>query len=211
MRAAESFGVGQEPRRRPAHIQVVRAWAQGAPAVLDPAEVAGLEAALAEIPSPAYVVWADGRIALANAVGRAACDRESSLVAGRLVASLEGRDRTYRVTRILSPGKPSHYLAVQRREPTDPADRLAAAAVKWGATPRQSEVLALLALGKANKTIADALGCAGPTVEVHVSTLLKKSGCESRCELVSRFWSQPIGFSPAATVDLPWAETGQAA
>jgi DNA-binding CsgD family transcriptional regulator len=211
MRAAESFGVGQEPVRRPVHIQVVRAWAKGVAAFLDPAEVAGLEAALAEIPSPAYVVWADGRIALANAVGRAACDRESSLVAGRLVASLEGRDRTYRVTRILSPGTPSHYLAVQRREPTDPAERVAAAAVKWGATPRQSEVLALLALGKANKTIAAALGCAGPTVEIHVSTLLKKSGCGSRCELVSRFWSQPIGFAPTATVDLASAEIGQAA
>jgi DNA-binding NarL/FixJ family response regulator len=211
MRAAESFGVGQEPSGRPVHIQVARAWSQAVPAILHPAEGAGLEAALAEIPSPAYVVWADGRIALANALGRAACDGDLPLVAARLGASLEGRDRTYRVTRILSPGTPSHYLAVRRREPTDAAERLAAAAVKWGATPRQSEVLALLALGKANKTIADALGCAGPTVEIHVSSLLKKSGCESRGELVSRFWSEPIGFATTATVGLASTENQQAA
>jgi DNA-binding CsgD family transcriptional regulator len=211
MRATESFGVGQEPIRRPVDIQVARAWAPELPTVLDPAEVAGLRATLDEIPSPAYVVWADGRIALANAVGRAACDIDLPLVTARLVSSLEGRDRTYRVTRILAPGKPSHYVAVRRREPTDPAERLAAATVKWGATPRQSEILAQLALGKANKAIADALGCAGPTVEIHVSTLLKKSGCGSRSELVSRFWSQPIGFAPTATMEPASAGIGQAA
>jgi DNA-binding CsgD family transcriptional regulator len=210
MRAAESFGAVQEQSRRPIHIQVAPDRPQEASALLDPAEVAGLEAALAEIPSPAYVLWADGRVALANAIGRAAYEREMPLVAARLLASLGRRDDTYRVTRILSPGAPSHFMAVRRREPMDPADRLAVAAVKWGATPRQSEVLRLLALGKANKTIADALGCAVPTVEVHVRTLLKKAGCESRCELVSRFWSQPIGVAPTATAGLESREMGQA-
>jgi DNA-binding CsgD family transcriptional regulator len=159
---------------------------------LDPGEAAGLAAALDEIPSPAFVIWADGRVAFANPAGRASSDRAPELIASRLLASLGGRDDTFRVTRILSPGAPSHYIAVQCRGTADPSARVAAAIPSWGITPRQAEVLALLALGQANKTIADALGCAGATVEIHVTSLLKKSGCESRSELVSRFWSEPI-------------------
>ena len=213
MRTSESLSFTRTPRRaRPVLLAPTKstpAWAgvsgrfPGAdllalPAnlrhpVLNPDEAAGLSAALDEIPSSAFVIWADGSVALANVAGQSASDRDPELVASSLLASLGGRDGTFRVRRILSPGAPSHYIAVQQGEAEDPAPRVAAAAVRWGVTPRQAEVLGLLALGQANKTIAQALGCAGATVEIHVSTLLKKSGCESRCELVSKFWSGPIG------------------
>jgi DNA-binding CsgD family transcriptional regulator len=160
---------------------------------LEPGEAAGLAAALEEIPSPAFVIWADGSVAFANATGRAAMDRGTELVASRLLASLGRADGTFRITPVLAPGTSKHFIAVQNQEAEDPAPRVAAAASNWGVTPRQAEVLALLALGQPNKTIANTLGCAGATVEIHVSALFKKSGCESRCELVSRFWSQPIG------------------
>jgi DNA-binding CsgD family transcriptional regulator len=130
---------------------------------LNAAEAAGLAAALDEIPYPAFVIRAAGRGA-------------------------------FQVTRIPSPGgASSHHLAVEIPGASDPAPRVAAAAARWMFTPRQSEVMALLALGQANKVIAHALGCAPSTVEIHVTALLLKSGCENRCELVSRFWSEPVG------------------
>jgi DNA-binding CsgD family transcriptional regulator len=129
---------------------------------LNAAEAAGLAAALDEIPYPAFVIRAAGRGA-------------------------------FQVTRIPSPGgASSHHLAVEIPGASDPAPRVAAAAARWMFTPRQSEVMALLALGQANKVIAHALGCAPSTVEIHVTALLLKSGCENRCELVSRFWSEPV-------------------
>jgi DNA-binding NarL/FixJ family response regulator len=49
-------------------------------------------------------------------------------------------------------------------------------------------VLELLVTGASNRTIADALHCAESTVEMHVTTLLKKSSTSQRAELVARFW-----------------------
>jgi DNA-binding CsgD family transcriptional regulator len=88
----------------------------------------------------------------------------------------------------LDPAGSRHLLAVEREGSIDLAARVVAASTRWGATPRQAEVLGLLALGQANKTIACTLGCAASTIEIHVTALLAKSGCESRCEMVSRIW-----------------------
>jgi DNA-binding CsgD family transcriptional regulator len=160
---------------------------------LDLSEEAALAAALEEIPLPAFVVWADGQIACANRPGKAASARAPDLVATGLRASLDGRGQSFRLTPISAPGAPRHFIAVQVGGAEDPAPRVAAATASLGFTPRQAQVLGLLALGRSNKGIANELGCAESTVEIHVTALLGKSGCESRCEFVSRFWSEPIG------------------
>jgi DNA-binding CsgD family transcriptional regulator len=170
----------------------------GGTPLLDLSEAAALAAAIEEIPSPAFVVWADGRIACANRPGQAASGRAPELVATGLLESLRGSGQTFRLTPIVAPGAPSHFIAVQVGGTVDPAPRVAAAAASLGFTPRQAQVLALLALGRSNKGIANELGCAESTVEIHVTALLAKSGCESRCEFVSRFWSEPIGAPPHA-------------
>ena len=164
--------------------------------VLDPGEAAGLSAALDEIPSPAFVIWADGHVALANGSGRASSDRSPEAVASHLLASLGGREATFRVTRIHSPGGSSHFLAVEQLGAIDLPARVRDAAARWGATPRQTQVLELLALGQPNKAIASTLGCAPSTVELHVTALLRKSGCEGRCEMVSTLWSGAAGQRP---------------
>jgi DNA-binding CsgD family transcriptional regulator len=114
-----------------------------------------------------------------------------------LVASLGGNGGAFRVTRVLAPGAPNHYIAVQVGGTVDPGPRVAAAAASMRFTPRQAQVLALLALGRSNKAIASELGCAESTVEIHVTAVLGKAHCGSRCELVSRFWSGPMGQAPA--------------
>lgn len=76
--------------------------------------------------------------------------------------------------------------------------RLDAVRRAWRLTPRQSEVLARLVRGEANKTISASLGCSVRTVETHVGTLLDKARCTSRAELVAAFWratSAAIGNS----------------
>jgi DNA-binding CsgD family transcriptional regulator len=71
----------------------------------------------------------------------------------------------------------------------DDRERVRAATERWSLTARQSEVLSFLVRGKANKEIAAALGCAGNTVELHVTTIFRKAGVTSRAELIHRFWS----------------------
>jgi DNA-binding CsgD family transcriptional regulator len=60
--------------------------------------------------------------------------------------------------------------------------------LEWGLTPREGETLVLLARGRSNREIAEALGCSPRTVEAHVGRLLWKAGAESRSELLSRIF-----------------------
>jgi len=50
-------------------------------------------------------------------------------------------------------------------------------------TPRQHQVLALLAEGQPNKVIANALGIAERTVKLHVTALLAALGARNRTHL----------------------------
>jgi len=63
------------------------------------------------------------------------------------------------------------------RAPAPPAEAL---------TPREREVLALLAEGLANKAIAARLGISEHTAKFHVNAILGKLGVESRAEAIVR-------------------------
>jgi DNA-binding NarL/FixJ family response regulator len=86
----------------------------------------------------------------------------------------------------LEPGSATYVRSDSRPERVREGVRRAADA--WVLSPRQAEVLELLVTGASNRTIADALHCAESTVEMHVTTLLKKSTTSQRAELVARFW-----------------------
>ena len=68
------------------------------------------------------------------------------------------------------------------------ARALSTARIRWGLSGREMEVLTHLAEGDANKEIAAKLSCALRTVEAHVTSILQKSGCESRAQVVARVW-----------------------
>jgi DNA-binding NarL/FixJ family response regulator len=51
-----------------------------------------------------------------------------------------------------------------------------------GVTPREAEVLALLARGYTNREIADTLVISTKTASVHVSHILRKLGAANRLE-----------------------------
>ena len=53
-----------------------------------------------------------------------------------------------------------------------------------GMTPAERRVLGLLTQGMSNRAIASALVLSPRTVESHVSSMLEKSGCRQRCELL---------------------------
>lgn len=65
-------------------------------------------------------------------------------------------------------------------------ERASASARSEALTPRESEVLQLLAEGMANKEIASRLGISDHTVKFHVNALMAKLGVQSRTEAVVR-------------------------
>lgn len=151
---------------------------------------AGMVASLEAIGSAAFIVTSNGAIKHANAVGRARPQRERCRLEADLRHAVTGDKRCdqFDVLRLLAPGFPPHFLVIERLPPDDPRTRLASIARRWQLTPRQTEVMELLAHGEANKTIAAVLGCAERTVELHVTALLAKAEVDSRSALVAKFW-----------------------
>jgi DNA-binding CsgD family transcriptional regulator/tetratricopeptide (TPR) repeat protein len=74
-----------------------------------------------------------------------------------------------------------------------PASDLAAPWAEAGVTPREAEVLALLAEGRSTKQIAARLYLSPKTVERHIANLAAKVGVERRTELVAFAASHPVG------------------
>jgi DNA-binding CsgD family transcriptional regulator/tetratricopeptide (TPR) repeat protein len=64
--------------------------------------------------------------------------------------------------------------------PDRPVHHLAPAAAPSGLTPREVEVLGLIAQGATNRAIADALQISLKTVHAHVASILGKTGCANR-------------------------------
>ncbi|MGW5690331.1 helix-turn-helix domain-containing protein, partial [Streptomyces asiaticus] len=71
------------------------------------------------------------------------------------------------------PGSPAP--AAEPAEPVDPAEEL-------GLTPRERDVLRLVADGRSNRQIAEELFISPKTASVHVSNILAKLGVSGRAE-----------------------------
>ncbi len=93
----------------------------------------------------------------------------------------------WRVIGVEGAGDPALKVAVRQTEQVScPLERRG---TLWQLTPRERDVLRLLANGDANKDMANALGCSERTIEVHVSRLLAKSSSFSRAQLIVKVWN----------------------
>jgi len=72
--------------------------------------------------------------------------------------------------------------AGKRVVPPEVAVRLAERVPQSDLSPREMDVLRLLADGKSNKRIADALGISEATIRTHVSNILSKLGVDDRTQ-----------------------------
>lgn len=144
-----------------------------------------LDAVLERIGVPTYVISANGRLAHCNAVGRAALTTHRDTLVSALRASARGRPPPpgVEVTRL-----DDGYLVMLRAADTDAriASCVELCAARWSLTPRQREVLALVARGLANSTIAAMLACGERAVELHVTAILDRAGVDNRASLVAR-------------------------
>lgn len=153
--------------------------------MLDSLASHGLVAALDHIGSPAFVTDEGGHPAFANGIGAQMFDRDPD----GMTKNLKRRLTASEAREIRAPGLRPHWLVVLAPEPALPEERVTKAAKRWKLTKREVEVMTLAAQGEANKTIAQKLGCAVATVEIHMGAILRKGGFESRAQLVSRFWT----------------------
>lgn len=150
-----------------------------------------LEAALEALQAPAFLVRAPDVVLQSNALGAALLARERE----RVLAALRQREVEPARAPSRYPLRASdHFLAVFAGEGAEA--RAAVVGGRWGLTPRQTVVLALVAEGESNRAAAARLGCSEKTVELHVSAILGKAGCASRSQLVARFWSAPPAPPP---------------
>jgi DNA-binding CsgD family transcriptional regulator/tetratricopeptide (TPR) repeat protein len=146
----------------------------------DPAAWAAAAAAWERLGQPYRVAYAGFRQAEALL---AAGDRDAATVVLGRAAELTGR--------LGARPLEGEVQALARRARLDLAPPAAAAApaaaaptpaAQLGLTPREAEVLALVAAGRSNRQIAQALFISPKTVGVHVSNILAKLGVAGRVE-----------------------------
>ena len=93
---------------------------------------------------------------------------------------------------IVKPFVPEELLARVRRSLIRSASLRATggSSAEFGLTPREQEVLTLLADGLTQKTIADQLAISSKTVATHIQRILAKLGVHSRAEAVAAAYRQ---------------------
>lgn len=125
--------------------------------------------AIAQIAAPVLVLTAYANDEQIDAVLRAGA--RGYLLKGASVADIE------RAIRAVARGETSIDPRV--------ASRVAALAHQPRLSPREREVLALIAEGQSNKEIASALGVTERTVKFHVTSIFNKLGAENRAQAVT--------------------------
>lgn len=151
-------------------------------------DAAALEA-LEHISSAAFFLDDTGRVAHANAIGKARLDEEDGALRNALAEAVRGVSLPNGVLLTRLPGfTPPVYLACVRAA----GDRLRLgqerARARWGLSPRETEILGPIAAGLSNREIAHRLAASERTVELHVSSVLRKACADSRSQLVFDLW-----------------------
>lgn len=145
--------------------------------------------ALSAMTNACFILDERGSIVWSSPDGRRLVEQDASLVF-RLARGVPGHGIVLRPL----PGISSHRVAVIHDEDEERERRLAHCRASWRLAEAETRALSELVLGRTNKEIAAAMGIAEPTVEVHVTTLFRRSGTANRTALVAWFWT----FAPDA-------------
>jgi DNA-binding CsgD family transcriptional regulator len=146
------------------------------------------DAVLEALPAPAFVLGDTGTILDANRLGHEwlAQDGGDGRAALRAAHRGDGALARYRVVRVNAGAGSRRSLVIDDGGATNTPEAPARAAERWRLSKREGEVLALLASGFTNRTIAAELSIAERTVETHITSIFAKAQVTSRAELVSR-------------------------
>ena len=154
--------------------------------------------ALEVIKEPALLIGNDGEILRANAIAMATLVADTASLRRSLALALtwaahgrataEWRAYAWNLTPLGRSRDVVGFLAILRGPPSEQAlgEALAAARRRWKLTPRQVEVLELVARGLTNELIAETLGIGKGTVEFHLSALFDKAGVSNRATLIAQ-------------------------
>jgi DNA-binding CsgD family transcriptional regulator len=146
-------------------------------------------AALEHLGAPAFILGAHGTIHETNVAGRALLTEDRAEITGALEDALAGRAnaREIALVPLLERGVATHFLAIVRHDPVE--GRIGSCVqhcvARWSLTPRQAEVLALVARGLANATIAATMRVGERSVELHMTAIFDRAGVDSRAALVA--------------------------
>jgi DNA-binding NarL/FixJ family response regulator len=154
------------------------------------AALSALDVALSAIDAPAIVVDLGGTILHANSNALTLMAGNRRGVAQSLERAIAGvpTDLAWELTPLRGVERRHGFLAILRGPAREPRviESLAAAVRCWHLTPRQAQVLDLIARGFTNALIADELRIGEGTVEFHLSAIFDKAGVESRSMLIAR-------------------------
>jgi DNA-binding NarL/FixJ family response regulator len=103
------------------------------------------------------------------------------------VSAWEKLDRPYELAQVLqrSRSQPERAMDIAVRLGATPLIVALSRTSPHGLTPREQDVLELLALGRSNREIAEELFISAKTASVHVSSILRKLGVSSRGEAIA--------------------------
>ena len=147
------------------------------------------DAAIDSSGAPTFLVNRNGRAEIASPTAKALIERSPGSVRRRLGEAIATQRGCCTVARAVGPAANDAFLVILS-EPAEVLEaRLGAWATRYCLTKREREVLRWVAEGDANKEVATKLGCHEGTVERHVTSLLRKSRCDSRSRLIARFWT----------------------
>jgi DNA-binding NarL/FixJ family response regulator len=134
----------------------------------------------------------------AGAAGYVLKDAPNRQLTNAIRRSLEGesplnQELASQVIRRLA-GEAAQPAQQQEPPPSSAGDGAAAQPLPKGLTPREAEVLKLVALGKTNQEVAEGLFISKATAKVHVRRVIAKLGVSDRTQAVVR--AMELGLAP---------------
>jgi len=155
-----------------------------------PRTQAALAVALDHLGAPAFVLGVQGELYEMSMAGRALMDERHTEVTRALRDAVAGRPTSIplELFDLHERGAPACYLAIVRADSIEARLEtcVRSCALRWRLTPRQTEVLGLVARGMATATIAATLGCGQRVVELHLTAIFDRADVESRASLLAR-------------------------